>query len=403
MRLRPVGRRANRIRVKVASMLLRSGIAPFAALILAATGCATQQHASAGSVQASSLASQSTAAPVTLAAATAVPAVTAAVPPSSGPAAPDPTTLAGAEQRARLATTDPGHATIEAASAATAAQLRIAGLTFPASVKATTVMFVVVVDRATVLSSETGHDSAQSPRFAVVFNSDGSGRGDQAVYHGAFGLPDSPTGTSPAATVVDAAQLSTGPLPWTPAPAGSLAHAVPLAVALRAIPPAQFPSLAKPLAALVYVTTLHVTHRLAWVIETYGSLIEGGGGPIAEQPCGRRPQEQPNRDRRHHGPLSRSHLLLTTDGGGQPKAQPLHVPVGRAPGPGRRLTCRTHASVRDGPPDRDQLTRSPPAAAVVPVEVRPAERERCRWQRALLRHLADRDRGRRTRGAPTPR
>jgi hypothetical protein len=46
------------------------------------------------------------------------------------------------------------------------------------------------------------------------------------------------------------------------------------------LPPAQFPSLAKPLAALVYVTTLHVTHRLAWVIETYGSLIEGGAGPL---------------------------------------------------------------------------------------------------------------------------
>jgi hypothetical protein len=226
------------------------------------------------------LESESTAAPVTLAADTAAPAVTASVPQSAGPTVPDPTTLAEAEQRARQATTDPAHATIEAASAATAAKLRIAGLAVPPSVKATTVMFVVVVDGTTVLSSGAGQQTAQSPRFAVVFNSDGSGRGDQAVYHGAFGLPDLPNATSPVATVVDASQLSKGPLSWTPAPAGSLAHAVPVAVALAAVPPAQFPSLAKPLAALVYVTTLHVTHRLAWVIETYGSLIESGSSPL---------------------------------------------------------------------------------------------------------------------------
>jgi hypothetical protein len=218
-----------------------------------------------------SLAAEATSAPVAVAPDTEPPATGIPATESAGPAAPDPTTLAEARARALEATTDPAHARVVASAATTAARLRIAGLTVPASVKATTVMFVVVVSGRTILTSGTGQQRAASPQFAVVFNTDGSGRGDQAVYHGAFGLPNPVNAPAPVATVVDASQLSTGAnLSWTPARADARHDAVPVATAIAAVGPLPIPSMSKPLAALVYVSTVHVTHRLAWVIETYG-------------------------------------------------------------------------------------------------------------------------------------
>ena len=114
----------------------------------------------------------------------------------------------------------------------------------------------------------------------MVFNSDGTGRGDQAVYRGAFGLPSDATAQPAVATVVDASELSLGAnLGWTPAPASARLQAVPITVALKAIGPLQAPPGSKPLAALVYVSTVHVTRRLAWVIETYG-ILSASSGPL---------------------------------------------------------------------------------------------------------------------------
>ncbi|MDX6256018.1 MAG: hypothetical protein QOJ11_2352 [Frankiales bacterium] len=102
-------------------------------------------------------------------------------------------------------------------------------------------------------------------KFAIVFNTDGSGLGAQAVYHGAFGLPDAKPAPTPVAKVVDGSKLSSGGISgWEPAPSSAQASAIPVSLAVAAARP---PSLAKPLAALVYVTTVHVTHRLAWIIQ----------------------------------------------------------------------------------------------------------------------------------------
>ncbi|MDX6210377.1 MAG: hypothetical protein QOE24_2768 [Frankiales bacterium] len=212
-----------------------------------------------------SLATPATAAPVAPLPDTQTPAAGVSVAPSSGPAAPDPKTLAEAESRTRQATLDPTRATVEVAAKSTAGQLRIAGLVIPAKVSDPTEMFVVVVNGSPIFPAGVGKDGRRVTKFAIVFNTDGSGLGAQAVYHGAFGLPDAKPAPTPLARVVDATKLSSGGISgWEPAPTSARASAIPVSAAVAAARP---PSLAKPLAALVYVTTLQVTRRLAWIVQ----------------------------------------------------------------------------------------------------------------------------------------
>jgi hypothetical protein len=217
-----------------------------------------------------SLATPATAAPVDVLPDTQTPAPGLSVAPSSGPAAPDPKTLAEAESRTRQATLDPTKATIEASVKTTAGRLRIAGLVIPAKVGDGTPMFVVVVNGSPIFPDGVGKDGQRVTQFAIVSNTDGSGVGAQAVYHGAFGLADAKPAPTPVARVVDATELSSGGISgWEPAPTSAQASAIPMNAAVAAARP---PSLARPLAALVYVTALHVTHRLAWIVETYGRV-----------------------------------------------------------------------------------------------------------------------------------
>ncbi|MDX6256017.1 MAG: hypothetical protein QOJ11_2351 [Frankiales bacterium] len=103
-----------------------------------------------------SLATPATVAPVDVLPDIQTPAPGLSVAPSSGPAAPDPKTLAEAESRTRQATLNPTAAAIEVAAKSTAGQLRIAGLAIPAKVQATTQMLVVVVNGSPIPTASAG-------------------------------------------------------------------------------------------------------------------------------------------------------------------------------------------------------------------------------------------------------
>ncbi len=223
------------------------------------------------------LASPTTVAPVT----TTVPVVpvqSAPIPTeSAAPTAPDPRSLTEAKQRATAAAIQPAKATIEVAATVTAGQLRIAGLTIPSAVGAGTTMYVVVVNGEPIFPSAVGTDGKRATEFAVVFSTDGTGRGDQVVYYGAFGLPIDQNAAPPEPTVVDSSQLATGSS-FSYEPASTLVHSsFTTESTLRSTGMKGW--IAKPIAALVYANTLHVTHRLAWLIQ-YDLVPVSAGGPV---------------------------------------------------------------------------------------------------------------------------